>query len=578
VVDPETGKSQSRRERRSDRRVSRRRRTFIWLTILILLVAAMAGAKPAYHWLKARRAEHFANQGNALFKQGKWNEAATKYRVALQLDPLGYPGLAGAARLATRANHPEALDLWEQIVRLPQCSDTDRLEYATLLLKVGRLAPAKNVIERLLTADPDIKTLDLASRYAEQTGGSSKALDFAKAAINRAPNDGNARSRMAELLAASTDPAQRVEARRILWQLAKKESQFTRPALQALARAPDLPTEEASRVLKSLESLSPPTAKDAFLAADLRLKFQPNDSGRICDEMIARFGQADTTTRVQLALWLNAHRQSERVLNLLPVEQAVENNQLLLPRLDALANLQRWGDIDSLLNRDDLTFDPSVLECFRARSAQGQNQALEANLHWTRAISLASGDPSKLRFVANFAEQNRVADAALKAYEQLSRFPEHAAFAYRGIERAGGRSSELTTQRAAAEKISALSPNDPNSIAQLAYLNLLIGLDIPANLAKASELVKKYPERLSFRVTAALGYLRQRDVSSALAQFKGPSKAPPIEWSKTPPAWRAVYAAALLGNNQPEKARQIIATIPADSLNAEERALIAPAR
>lgn len=544
----------------------------------ILLIAAIFSAKPGYHWVKARRAEHFARQGNDLFRQGKWNDAATKYRVALQLDPLGYRGLSGAARLASRANRPEALDLWEQVVRLPRCTDGDRQEYAALLLKLKRLNVAKKIIEQLLATNPDPKTLDLASRYAEQMGEASKALEFAKVALNRAPNDDAARSRMAELLAASTDSAQRAEARRILSDLASKEGPYKRPVLQALARAPELSTEEEQRIVQSLESLSPPTVEDTLLAADLRLKLQPNDADRIYEAMIARFGQSDTTARLQLALWLNSHRQSERVLKLLPAEQAAENNQLLLPRLDALANLQRWVDIDHLLDRGNLTFDPSVIECFRARSAQGQNDAMQADLHWARAISLAGGDPFKLRFVANFAEQSRAGAIAVQAYEQLARFPEHASFAYRGIERAGGKSGELATQRAAAEKISALSPNDPNSIAQFAYLNLLLGLDVPSNLAKANELVKKYPDRLSFRVTAALGYLRQHDVGSALAQFKGPSNAPPIEWSKTPPPWRAVYAATLLANDEPEKARQMIATIPSDSLNAEERALITPAQ
>jgi tetratricopeptide (TPR) repeat protein len=578
VINPETGESQSRRERRSNPRACRRRRTFIWLTILILLVAAIAGAKPGYHWLKARRAEHFAAQGNALFQQGKWNEAATKYRVALLLDPLGYAGLAGAARLASRANRPEALDLWEQVARLSQYSHGDRQEYAALLLKLKRFAVAKKIIERLLATNPDLKTLDLASRYAEQMGESSKALEFTRIAINRAPNDDATRSRLAELLASSTDSTQRAEARQILWKLASKEGSYKRPALQALGRAPELSADEKKRIVEFLEGLSHPAIEDTLLAADLRLKLQPNDVEKIYDEIISRFGQSETTTRLQLALWLNSHRQSERVLKLLPPEQAAENNQLLLPRLDALANLQRWIDINNLLDRGDLTFDPSVIESFRARSAQGQNDAMEADLHWARAISLASGDPSKLRFVANFAEQSRAGAVAVRAYERLARFPEHASFAYRSIERAAGKSGELATQRAAAERVSVLAPNDPNSIAQLAYLNLLMGLDVPGNLAKADELVKKYPDRLSFRVAAALGYLRQHDSGSALAQFKGPANAPPIEWSKTPPSWRAIYAAALLANDQPEKARQIIATIPADNLNAEERVLITPVR
>src|SRR5207248_1637692 len=115
---------------RARRRASRQRRALVWAATAILAVAAILGAKPGYHWVKARRADHFAGQGNELFKQGKWNDAATKYRVALQLDPLGYQGLAGAARLASRANRPEALDLWQEVVRLPRCTDADRQEYA----------------------------------------------------------------------------------------------------------------------------------------------------------------------------------------------------------------------------------------------------------------------------------------------------------------------------------------------------------------------------------------------------------------------------------------------------------------
>lgn len=45
-------------------------------------------------------------------------------------------------------------------------------------------------------------------------------------------------------------------------------------------------------------------------------------------------------------------------------------------------------------------------------------------------------------------------------------------------------------------------------------------------------------------------------------------------WAKTPPSWRAVYAAALRGNERDDAARDIIATIPMDKLPSEERALI----
>jgi hypothetical protein len=105
---------------------------------------------------------------------------------------------------------------------------------------------------------------------------------------------------------------------------------------------------------------------------------------------------------------------------------------------------------------------------------------------------------------------------------------------------------------------------------------LLLGGDIDKNFTTAKTLAEKYPNRLSYRVTAALGYLRKRDPGLALAQFKGPDGAPPIDWSKTPPAWRAVYAATLIENEQANAARDMIATIPLDKLSPEERALIRP--
>jgi hypothetical protein len=76
---------------------------------------------------------------------------------------------------------------------------------------------------------------------------------------------------------------------------------------------------------------------------------------------------------------------------------------------------------------------------------------------------------------------------------------------------------------------------------------------------------------LSYRVTTALGYLRQHDPASALAQFKSPA---PIDWKRTLPAWRAIYAAALLASDRNDEAHAIIATIPRDRLNPQERELI----
>ena len=559
------------RFKRDQRNLARKRRGRWWILLTASVLAVIVAGTIAYRWFKGQRAERFAAAGETLVAANKWNDAAVQYRVALQLDPSNYHGLSGAARLASKAERPEALELWQKVLALPQCTIRDREDYAELLIKTNRLNLAEKVIDPLLKDNPDTKALQLAARYSRKIGDNVKASEYLRVASKRTPDDDAPRFQLAEVLAQSTDAADQAEARKILWELAARPIVYKKAAVEALAAAPELTTDERKRLLQELTALTPKTAKDDLLAADMRIQLQPDEAARVYREEVERWRNGQSQELLDLARWLNAHQQPELVLSTFPIERTLEENQLLLARLDALATLQRWNDIDGVLNRTDVTLDPSVIESFRARTALERNANLDAEVHWSHAISLAAGDPYKLRFVANFAEQSRATAAALKAYEQLARFPEHADFAYRGTQRVSQRSGDTAVQRTAMSKISARAPEDPNAADQLAYLNLLLGEDVDQNFAVAKKIAEQYPSRLSYRVTTALGYLRQHDPASAMAQFKGPVS---IDWKRTLPAWRAVYAAALLASDRNDEARDIIATIPRDRLNPQERELI----
>lgn len=542
-----------------------------WIIAIVILVVLVGGAILAYHWVKLRRADRFATAGDSLLKEKKLNDAAVQYRVALQLDPDNYHALLGAARLASEADRPEAIELWQKVIGLRKATAQDRQDYAELLIKNNRLPLAQQLLDPLLKNNPDTRTLRLASRYSIKIGDGAKALEFMRIAAKRAPDDEATRFQLAELLAQSTNSAEQAEARKILWDLAGKSDAYKQVAIEALAAAPQLTADEQAHLVQELGQISNKTIKDDLLTADLKLQLHTEDASHVYQEAIDRWRDGKTEDLIQLARWLNIHQQAELVLSSFPIERAFEDNQLLLTRLDAMAILQRWNDIDEVLSQNEVTLDPSVIESFHARTAQERNASLDAEVHWNHAISLAATDPFKLRFVANFAEQSHANAVALKAYEQLARYPEQADLAYRGIERVGERSGDISAQRDAMAKISARAPDDPNATDQVAYLNLLLGENIEKNLATAKKLAEQYPNRLSYRVTAALGYLRQHNAAAALAQFNSPA---PIDWKQSLPAWRAVYAAALMGADRTDEAKQIIATIPRDRLNSQEQALI----
>ncbi len=555
---------ESEPRRRTHRKPKRR-----WPYILagILFLVAMVAAKPTYHWVKARRADALSAEAERLLQQQKFGEAAVNYRAALSLDPFGYRPLRGAASLASRLHHSEALPLWEQVARSPLATVSDQEEYAGMLLQAGMFSKAEKVTNALLRQNPSTHALLLASKYSELTGNSDSAAEYARLARKRAPDDEGAETRLAEILAASAKVEDRAEARTILWKLVERGGATKREALQALERAPELSANEEGRLLAAVQSLSPFTVGDALLAADLELRAHPENATAIYEDVILKWTH-DEPALVRVAQWLNLHGQAQRVLDLAPLESG--NKQLLLARLDALAMKKRWSEIETALARPDLGLDPAVIESFRARTAQEQRATLDAEFHWSKAIEAANNDPQKLNFVADFAERSGATEAAVRAFDQLGRWPEHLLVAIAGQQRLVAKARDTTAARDLAEKALTLQGSDPDAQNRALYYNLLLENDVKNAAAKARELAAKFPKRLEFRVTAALGCLREHDASGALAQFNGP----PIDWQKTPPAWRAVYGAALTANEQTDRAREIISTIPINRLAPEEAKLI----
>src|SRR2546430_13169966 len=168
--------------RRDSRRSARKNRSKLWVLLIAALVILAIVTGLGYHWFKLKRAERFAAAGDSLLAANKLSESAVQYRVALQLAPSSYRALSGAARLASKADRPEAVELWQKVLALSACTTRDREDYADLLIKTNRLSLAEKIINPLLKQNPDTRTLQLAARYSKRIGNDAKALEYARIA------------------------------------------------------------------------------------------------------------------------------------------------------------------------------------------------------------------------------------------------------------------------------------------------------------------------------------------------------------------------------------------------------------
>src|SRR5260370_24186140 len=177
--------------------MTRNKRSKRWIFIVAVLLLLLAAGAIGYGWFKTSRAERFAAAGDALLAANKLSDAAVQYLVALELHPSSYPALSGAARLSSKAERPEAVELWQKVLALRQCTMRDRQDYADLLVKTNRLSLAEKVIAPLLTDNPDTRAFQLAARYSRKIGDNVKAIEYARIPTKRAPDDNAARFQLA---------------------------------------------------------------------------------------------------------------------------------------------------------------------------------------------------------------------------------------------------------------------------------------------------------------------------------------------------------------------------------------------
>jgi tetratricopeptide (TPR) repeat protein len=525
-----------------------------------------------HDWMQGLRSRRMAAKAEAEILGGNIEEAVNKARTAYQTKPDEPAAIRIAARVQGLTGQPfAAVPLWKQLMQTGAMRPADRRPYAEDLLMSGAVAEAGVEIEALLKENPADGTLHrLAARWAASDGDGERARDFAAKAVRLEADSQESRLLLALLqLSAGTAPL-RDEAIRTMLELGNAHSREGIEALKRLAAVPGLSPDVAGKVLALIRGHPLATEEHRLLALHLELGLHPEERTTILDATVRQYQKADPAARRALGVWLNARGEYERMLAVVPIEEAFKRKDLLLLCLDSLAGLRRWNEIERILGMKNVPLDTAYKELFLARSALELGSATVADMHWRRARIAAGPSSEQLAYIGNYAEKIGQLDQAEAAFRSLSANGATARPALESLLRIAQKRGDVAMLTDTLKTMRERWPQDDSVKNDLAYVNLLMGRAVDESMAAAKELVARSPASLAHRTTLALAAIRKNDPARALAVYQGLT----IPWDRVGPGHRAVYAAALGANGKTAEARAEIAALRWEELRPEERELI----
>jgi tetratricopeptide (TPR) repeat protein len=550
-------------------------RTGRWVVgvLAIVLVAGLVGGRPAYRALKTWRAHKFVAEAERLIQATNWAAAFQKAQVAYQLSPYDPRTLRLAARLTAAQGQREAMVFWQQLIETGHATAEDRRDLGQYALRGRDLTTAAEQLQWLLKNEPDtFATLKFATDFYYLQGDAARTKEFGRRALAKQPADEGLRLFLARVLANSPEVAEQIEARRTIRTVAEGGNAAALAALELLAGLRDLPRDEAEQAAERL--IAHPLAKtdDYLLALDLRLRWHPEQREAIVSEAVTKFEKTGAENLLYLCRWLNQWKEFQRTLDCLSPETALKAQDLLLVRLDALAGLGRWREVEEVLNIKDVALEPALVDLFKARVAKELGRPLDAEQGWRRVHLAAIDRPVAWLYIARYAEQIGDFAEAAKAWHRLKQDPNLGRLAFQALIRLGELDGNTRALRELMKEMTKAFPTEVEPRNDLAYLELLLNENLNAAKETGLQLVKEHPNFLAYRTTLALAHLRLREPDEAERLYRGVN----LDWAAVLPGWQAVRVAMLGANGKTNLARVAAQRIPLSQLKPEERALIEP--
>ena len=548
-------------------------RARIVLALLISGLILWVAIPPAYHRLKVWRAMKFLAQSEIAANEGNVPKSISLMRRAILMVPNEETVFRKVRLFNASIGDPNSLNALQRLMLEKQASPQELLTLAEQALKAENPVIAKAALDQI-QEDHSVRKIIIQMRLLEKEGNLKEALNLAKKELpTLTPDDGE------KLLLATAEMTLKTDvtaSRQILLQLVDKNSAIGISALRLLGAQilAHRTTEslQADKIADKLLAHPLHTPDDVLLALDLRIMQNPAAKPALLAQTMSERTSGAPDDALAFARWLNRRLHYKESVDFIGRERAASNPDWLLLYLDALAGLERWNDIFTMLDADTIIgLSDSIRLLFLARAAEKSGDLESAGESWREMqLGLAYEKPEVVSFIAAYALRIGEREQATKAYTTLSRRKETALEGYLGLIRCWPQNTSAAELLPLYQEFTDSFPMLAEARSDQTYLKLLTN-DKPATAAAiAKEFYDNTPQSLASLSIAALGMLKTGNPSGADALYEGKT----IAWLSAPTAWRTVRAAVLYGIGKKKEADELVRTINKSQLRPEERALL----
>lgn len=528
----------------------------------LCVIAAVLCAPAAYRRAKILRAHALIE--NAARLPDDPATAAGTLQKALLLAPADAPTQRAVARFLTERRNPHALRFWMALVESEAGTTGDHVELVRVAMATGNLELAGEHLP-LLMKGSEQETPEILFRAAQWHAAAGRLDDAITCARRAADDNAEGALLLAKLLVATGAPD--VASPRLL-EISSHPDATGLQALLLLASQPagTLSAEALQTAIERLENHPLANEDQRLLAWDWRLSAGITTRQALLEQAARAQATASPARRLALARWVNRNGEPEAALQFISGEPLAL--EVVLLRLDALANLGRWADVDTVvMQTPQLDAVRRSLYGIRAALALGEDD-LAASRRRDLFSALRIADAADVLYAAQYADRSGWHEEAVRSYRQLTRLPSGAGEGHRGLIRLAEATGSTREVRDQVRELVESAPGSVEGRNDLDYLNLLLGE--PAPIEDIRNRSDKHPALLACRTTLALAHLRNGDAHAASRLYDNVA----IVWETAPPGAQAVFAATLSASGDAERGREVASRIDLSRLKPEEIAII----